>query len=258
MRQSTLLLAEHPARISAKPDFARDLLAIEATSPSSLLAYGDHESRDGLLIAFGGNNTAGPIEVATARSAHSVPSGRLDFESETFICFDSRQDPNINGSVAGALGTAHPQAQAVAFNLRGRDGGSQAEIADKASLRSSSGGSSRSYIASSGVRRLTPLECERLMGLPDHWTAVPVTRQTKRGTVPKWRRIAEDEAAYYAAHGLPVEWHEGMRQGWRTSIAADGPRYAAIGNSMIVPELRWIGERIEMVEALMAARQVAA
>lgn len=33
---------------------------------------------------------------------------------------------------------------------------------------------------------------------------------------------------------------------------------AAIGNSMIVPELRWIGRRIEMVEALMAARQVAA
>lgn len=37
------------------------------------------------LTAFGGNNTSGSIEVATARSAHSGPHGRLDFETETFI-----------------------------------------------------------------------------------------------------------------------------------------------------------------------------
>jgi DNA (cytosine-5)-methyltransferase 1 len=61
----------------------------------------------------------------------------------------------------------------------------------------------------SAVRRLTPRECERLQGFPDDWTAVP----------------------------------------YRSKSAADGPRYKALGNSMAVPVLRWIGERISAVEA---------
>ena len=58
------------------------------------------------------------------------------------------------------------------------------------------------------VRRLTPRECERLQGFPDDYTQVP-------------------------NRGKP---------------AADGPRYKALGNSMAVPVMRWIGERIQMVE----------
>lgn len=58
------------------------------------------------------------------------------------------------------------------------------------------------------VRRLTPIECERLQGFPDNHTQIP----------------------------------------WRGKAAADcpdGPRYKAIGNSMAVPVMRWIGERIQ-------------
>ena len=96
----------------------------------------------------------------------------------------------------------------VAFDLRGREGGSQFEGPhDTANIRAASGGSSRSYVAQSGVRRLTPRECERLQGFPDDFTLVP-------------------------CRGKP---------------AADGPRYKAIGNSMAVPCMRWIGERIDMV-----------
>jgi DNA (cytosine-5)-methyltransferase 1 len=58
------------------------------------------------------------------------------------------------------------------------------------------------------VRRLTPMECERLQGFPDGWTAIP----------------------------------------YRGKPAADGPRYKAIGNSMAVPVMRWIGERIKAYE----------
>jgi len=58
------------------------------------------------------------------------------------------------------------------------------------------------------VRRLTPRECERLQGFPDNYTAI-----THRG-----------------------------------KPAADGPRYKALGNSMAVPVMRWIGERILMIE----------
>lgn len=58
------------------------------------------------------------------------------------------------------------------------------------------------------VRRLTPRECERLQGFPDDYTRIE-------------RR------------GKP---------------AADGPRYRAIGNSMAVNVMRWIGTRIQMME----------
>jgi DNA (cytosine-5)-methyltransferase 1 len=60
------------------------------------------------------------------------------------------------------------------------------------------------------VRRLTPRECERLQGFPDDYTLIHV----------------------------------------RGKAAADGPRYKALGNSMAVPVMRWLGERIQMVDGL--------
>lgn len=61
------------------------------------------------------------------------------------------------------------------------------------------------------VRRLTPVECERLQGFPDGWTQVPY-RGRAAGECP------------------------------------DGPRYKAIGNSMAVPVMRWIGKRMQEVD----------
>lgn len=69
-------------------------------------------------------------------------------------------------------------------------------------------------VTSMQVRRLTPRECERLQGFPDDYTLIP---------------------------------HRGKP-------AADGPRYKALGNSMAVPVMRWIGERIQMVENLTNKR----
>lgn len=63
------------------------------------------------------------------------------------------------------------------------------------------------------VRRLTPRECERLQGFPDDYTAIL----------------------------------------YRGRPAADAPRYRALGNSMAVPVMRWIGERIEMALAAKGA-----
>lgn len=65
------------------------------------------------------------------------------------------------------------------------------------------------------VRRLMPIECERLQGFPDDWMKVPY-------------------------RGKPAE------------ECPDAPRYKAIGNSMAVPVMRWLGERIAMVDALIA------
>ena len=63
------------------------------------------------------------------------------------------------------------------------------------------------------VRRLTPTECERLQGFPDNFTQIPYRNKN--------------------AEQCP-----------------DGPRYKALGNSMAVPVMRWIGERIEKIEKI--------
>jgi len=64
------------------------------------------------------------------------------------------------------------------------------------------------------IRRLTPKECERLQGFPDDWTLIP------------YRNKSEEQCP-------------------------DGPRYKACGNSMAVPVMRWIGQRIQMVEGIL-------
>jgi DNA (cytosine-5)-methyltransferase 1 len=74
------------------------------------------------------------------------------------------------------------------------------------------GGQVRHGVATSmQVRRLTPVECERLQGFPDGYTNIP------------WRKKPE---------------------------SPDGPRYKAMGNSMAVPVMHWIGKRIAAVDAL--------
>lgn len=70
------------------------------------------------------------------------------------------------------------------------------------------------FPVNTSVRRLLPLECERLMGFPDNHTRIP------------WRGKPEEECP-------------------------DAPRYKACGNSMCVNVMRWIGMRIENVERRM-------
>lgn len=80
------------------------------------------------------------------------------------------------------------------------------------------------------VRRLTPIECERLQGFPDGHTLIPTAKR---------KRITEDEFEYLRAHRPELTIEEAYR------LAADGPRYKAIGNSMAVPVMKWIGQRID-------------
>lgn len=86
------------------------------------------------------------------------------------------------------------------------------EVAATLGAKSGDGLSSGpSLLQGSTVRRLTPVECERLQGFPDNFTAIP------------WRKKGAEDCP-------------------------DGPRYKALGNSMAVPVMRWIGERIRRVD----------
>ena len=79
------------------------------------------------------------------------------------------------------------------------------------------------------VRRLTPVECERLQDFPDNHTLIPVAKRNK---------LIEDELGYLRHHFPDMPEDEMHR------LAADGPRYKAIGNSMAIPCMEWIGRRI--------------
>ncbi|ELE9727503.1 Dam family site-specific DNA-(adenine-N6)-methyltransferase [Enterobacter kobei] len=207
----------------------------------------DNQAQAGHLIAFGGGNTAGHIDVATSCTAHGI---RLDFDTETFAVHGT-QDPDTNCELAHTLGRNNGQENAcIAFSYKDNGADATSELsptiragnhdkshansgqppaiayAFKAGQGAKAGGigyaeeqSPTLTSASSGtnlapavmhgvaVRRLTPIECERLQGFPDNHTMI------------SWR-------------------------GKDAAECPDGPRYKAIGNSMAVPVMRWIGERI--------------
>lgn len=100
---------------------------------------------------------------------------------------------------------------AVSGNQRGelRFQGGDGEVCGAIPAHSS-GKQIQAVVQGRVVRRLTPRECERLQGFPDDWTLVPY-------------------------RGRPAD------------RCPDTPRYRAIGNSMAVPVMRWIGKRIQEV-----------
>lgn len=223
------------------------------------------------IPTFGGGNCSGPINIAACLTAKGQ---RIDFEVETFAVHGT-QDPDTNRELAHTLGRNNGQENAcIAFSYKDHGGDAVVDMAPtlragnhdtshanggqppaiayafkagqgaKAggigyqeeqlpTLTSASSGTNLApaVIQSLAVRRLTPRECERLQGFPDDHTLVPYGR---RITPEKMDR---DFAKYLMRSGrLTFEECCGR--------AADGPRYKAIGNSMAVPVMRWIGERI--------------
>lgn len=197
------------------------------------------DAESGLLLAFGGGTNCQATDVSTALSAH--PGGtRMDAETETFVVHGT-QDPDVSHGLAHALGRNQGQENAVlAFSCKDHDadaghiaptlramghGESRANAGGQVAVcvtgdvahtlkaegfDASEDGTGRGQPmvpGESGVRRLTPRECERLQGFPDDHTLIP------------WR-------------GRPA------------AECPDGPRYKAIGNSKAVPVVRWIGRRL--------------
>ena len=144
--------------------------------------------------------------------------GRIDWETETFVTV--KQEPiafYANQSGDTALGMSLPgvppvrRTQPIAVAFQESQSGCR-EYPKAGSLRSNGPGHDpvgTRIREGMAVRRLTPRECERLQGFPDDYTLIPVGKK----------------------------------------MAADGPRYKALGNSMAVPCMKWLGQRIAKVEA---------
>ena len=203
--------------------------------------YGDNESREGLLVSHSlrsegfdasedGTGRGTPI-VAFSCKDHGADAG--DVSPTLRAMPHDKSHPNAGGQVAIAIqeravsenpengpegrgwrddGAAYTlesrhHAQAVAFDPR-QDPNPHEEYTGPVDSKIPP----QAVQTATMVRRITPLEAERLMGLPDNWTAVPY-------------------------RGKPMR---------------DGPRYRLIGNGIAINALRWIGERIVMFEKVTA------
>ncbi len=298
-----LITAIQERAVSKNPDAGPDGIGVRTDG----LAYTLEARSNVQAVAFGGNNSSGPINIAAALNASHTASGRMDFETETFIAhalradgFDASEDGTGRGTpivpvafsckdhgadaseiaptlramgfkeshanaggqvaiafaqntrdevrempIAGALASQPgmkqqsyvmlPEASAVA--LRGREGGATAELGDDIShaIRASTSGSDKAHILTHAVRRLTPKECERLQGFPDNYTRIPI----RHHAVKRITRLRPADM-----------WEPAPDGGWHL-MAADGPRYMVLGNSMAVPVMRRIGERIAIMEAII-------
>ena len=130
--------------------------------------------------------------------------------NQPVVCMsDAAANAAIDRELAGTLKANNDRNQPIVIDCR--NDAVNGEVSGTLQAKSN-GGHSLNYVnpvMNNGiVRRLTPCECERLQGFPDDWTLIPY-RGKPAGECP------------------------------------DTPRYKALGNSMAVPVMRWIGERIE-------------
>lgn len=150
--------------------------------------------------------------------AQTLKAGSNNAHAGCVLCMASGQ---ANAEVGEDVGTTLSARQykdppITAVTRCGCDGGGKGALASEdVSLTLSTRNEQSLFDPNDGpryvVRRLMPVECERLQGFPDNWTQVP------------YRGRAAGECQ-------------------------DGPRYKAIGNSMAVPVMKWIGQRMQEVD----------
>ena len=154
----------------------------------------------------------------------------------------SSNDHGLNDETAYTLDGA--EGQAVAFSGRnrgaepsvGRDERPPHTMVERVGALDST--KPWNIAADMHVRRLTPRECERLQGFPDDYTLIPY------GAAIRPEKLDDDIAKYMMRSGVILTREECLRR------ASDGQRYKALGNSMATKVMRWLGQRITLVEEL--------
>jgi DNA (cytosine-5)-methyltransferase 1 len=151
---------------------------------------------------------AGGLDGQDAYTGRVLP---VAFDTTQITNPHNRSNPQPGDPCHPLAASAHPPALAHGFNASCFE-----ELSPTVKVGSGGdNGSPPGVMQAMSVRRLTPVECERLQGFPDDYTRIP------------WR-------------GKPAE------------ECPDGPRYKALGNSMACNVMRWLGRRIELVEACNA------
>ena len=178
------------------------------------------------VVAFASNQRDEVRELEVAGALAAQPG----IKQQTYICRADGQTNAMEGENLAPTLTSHAkkdppliypvdeseEMKPVTLQIRGgKPGGGKGALIQHDMSATLSTHNTRTLITGDNeeggltVRRLTPRECERLQGFPDDYTDIPYRNKEH---------------------------------------APDGARYKALGNSMAVPVMRWIGERIHMVE----------
>jgi len=170
-------------------------------------AYSGQDAYTGRLIATTINPTAYAFDSMSSNSMKSSNpiSGCNQVNISKALDTSRGLDPSCN---QGGIGIV----QANSYGTDLYNGIITGDTAASLTSNANSTGAGPTVMQLKAVRRLTPIECERLQGFPDKYTEIP------------WRGKTPDQCP-------------------------DGPRYKALGNSMTVPVMRWIGERIAMIDS---------
>jgi DNA (cytosine-5)-methyltransferase 1 len=221
----------------------------------------------GLIRAFGGNNQSGPIDVATAvnASASASASGRMDFESETFIAHALRADGfdasengtgrgtplvsvgvdvfngQITGDVAATLGARGSSQNSsgptlMAFHNR-QDPDVPGDVTHPPGAQDNGMGIAFTQNQRDEVRQMDVAGALAREAVMKQQTYAKVGMQVRRLTPKECCRL----------HGFPDDY---LNIIYRGRPASDGARYKALGNSMAVPVMAWIGRRIQAVSEI--------
>lgn len=233
------------------------------------------DAESGLLVpvAYGGNNQSGPIDVATARNACASASGRMDFETETFLVqpahtlrgegFDASEDGTGRGTplvpvafdttqITSAANRSNPRAgdpchplaagahpPAIAFDCKasGQNGFGVGEIASTMRAMGHAG----SHQNGGGHQAVVAgMQVRRLT--PEECEAL---QGFPRGyTDIPWRTYQEASRKGISYETLLAQRGMTLR-GPSVEQCPDGPRYKALGNSWAVPKFAWLGRRID-------------
>ncbi|WP_054912486.1 DNA cytosine methyltransferase [Pseudomonas sp. NBRC 111127] len=219
----------------------------------------ENDAADGRLTVYGGNNTAGPIDVAPARNACASASGRMDFETEAFVVSGTLQ---ANGKAAGSAtqqdaesgmlvvhGTQDPCTLTDQAFALGRNSGQENAVCVTGEITHTL--KAEGFDASEdGTGRGQPIvSCRELAQTltSSYGKQVDSTDSAKGPNVvvhsESVRRLTPRECE--RLQGFPDDYTLIPYRTKPASDCPDGPRYKAIGNSKAVPVVRWIGRRIQ-------------
>ena len=200
-----------------EPSVAKCLITktrLDSETETLIPAYGIPGNWIGRKPENGGNAVEPMHDIApclTKADRHGVAQP-IPFDTTQITSPSNYSKPQAGDPCHPLAAGAHPPAVAQPMVLMDQGGSVMNVMQDGTvgTLRRETHGHEPSVVQGMAVRRLTPIECERLQGFPDTYTAIP------------WRKKGATECP-------------------------DGPRYKALGNSMAVPVMRWIGKRITEV-----------
>lgn len=204
---------------------------------STLLSRDAKDAKDAKdLVTVSVHGTQDPIVSYDRAHALGLNSG-----AENAIAIHQNQrgelhTSNISYPLATQGGIPGQGYQCIAFNPN-QEGMGLSDVVPP--IGASTGGNNQGCVTTPvKVRKLTPIECERLQGFPDNHTLIPVSLRKK---------IESDYYEYLLQRNPGLTAEDAQR------LAKDGPRYKAIGNSKAVNKIRWVGQRIK--DHVMALEQ---